>query len=121
MKSIRLFVLLLLSFALPINGMAQALMLAGQGTDSHHAMPMPSADDHHAHPGMAQSDCFEAADGAKQGSLVCKTGQECKSSSLLQLSLGKLLSLPLGQAPALPPAEPSPSLIPDAVWHPPRA
>lgn len=120
MKSVRLFFLLLLSFALPINGMAQALMVAGQGTlAAHESMQMPA---HHAHQGMAdaESDCFEASDSSK-GSLVCKTGQECKSSSLLQLSLGKPLNLPLGQAPALPSSEPAPSLIPDAVWHPPRA
>lgn len=120
MKPVRLFFLLLLSFALPINGMAQALMVAGQGTlGAHESMQMPA---HHAHQGMAEveTDCFEAGDSGK-GSQVCKSGQECKTSSLLQLSLGKPLSLPLGQAPALPPSEPAPALIPDAVWHPPRA
>ena len=120
MKSVRLFFLLLLSFALPINGMAQALMLAGQGSmAAHDSMPMPA---HHAHAGMAagETDCLQADDSGK-GSLVCKSGQECKSSSLLQLSLGKPLSLPLGHAPALPSSEPAPSRIPDAVWHPPRA
>lgn len=119
MKTVRLFVLLLLSLALPINGMAQALMVAGQGTLAHESMPMPA---HHAHPGMAdaQTDCLEAGDASK-GSLVCKSGQECKSSSLLQLSLGKPLVLPLGQPPAAQASEPAPSLIPDAVWHPPRA
>lgn len=120
MKPVRLFFLLLLSFALPINGMAQALMVAGQGTlGAHESMQMPA---HHAHQGMAEAetDCFEAGDSGK-GSQVCKSGQECKTSSLLQLSLGKPLSLPLGQAPALPPSEPAPALIPDAVWHPPRA
>lgn len=120
MKSVRLLVLLLLSVALPINGMAQALMVAGQGTPAAHEAMQMSA--HYAHQGMAdaESDCFEAGDSGN-GSQACKTGQECKSSSLLQLALGKPLNLPLGQAPALPPSEPAPSLVPDAVWHPPRA
>lgn len=119
MKSVRLLVLLLLSLALPLNGMAQALMVAGQGTTpAHESAPMPA---HHAHADMAgDSDCMSAGDSSK-GSVVCKTGQECKSSSLLQLSLGKPLLLPLGQPPAAQASEPAPALIPDAVWHPPRA
>lgn len=73
----------------------------------------------HAEMGMQGDACFDHEQPGKD--VVCKSGQECKTSSLLQLSLGKPLTLPLGQPVLVHPSDSTPALIPDAVWHPPRA
>lgn len=52
---------------------------------------------------------------------VCKTGQECKTSSLLKVISMKAPSVALGQRVSVPYRDLIPSLAPDAVWHPPRA
>lgn len=53
--------------------------------------------------------------------LVCKSGQECKTSSLLQVSVVKVpLFSPDQHAPGLS-IDRVPSLAPDVVWHPPRS
>lgn len=114
-------VLLLLSLTLPINGMAHMLMPAGEHKMMHSGDAPISMSMHAEEAGMgADDECFEH-DKTGKSTGVCKSGQECKTSSLLQFSLGKAPLLPAGQQVSAHPSDIAPSLIPDAVWHPPRA
>lgn len=111
--SLRLFLVLLFALALPVNGIAQLLMPAGMptqhGQHDMHAM--------HAMADAADGDCQEHEQGPTS---VCKTGQECKTASLLQVVAVK----PPLLFPATPRAAAYPARLPshlkDAVWHPPR-
>jgi len=116
MKSpLRLFLVLLFALALPINGMAQLLMPAAapkqQAMHRMHAMHDPGAP-------QAEAPCQDHQQGH---ATLCKSGQECKTASILQVVAVK--------APLLFPARPQataylaliPSHLKDAVWHPPRA
>jgi hypothetical protein len=116
---IRLCLLLILSIALPVTGMAQVLMTAGSSSMDHanHQVSMakmgstPVADTEH-----------ECCAQHEQGDpTVCKTGQECKTSSLLKITSMKPPLVALGQHVSVPYHGLIPSLVPDAVWHPPRA
>lgn len=124
MKSaIRSFLLLLLMLTLPINGMAQLLMPAG--SSAHHVMPdmegmetMATSHALMAGIGDAEPECCE---GHEQGkATVCKTGQECKTASLLQLTAVKAQLMPAAKPATTPYSDQIPSLLLDAVWHPPR-
>ncbi|AJE15543.1 hypothetical protein AUR59_008145 [Stutzerimonas balearica] len=116
MKSpLRLFLVLLFALALPINGMAQLLMPAAapkqQAMHRMHAMHDPGAP-------QAEAPCQDHQQGH---ATLCKSGQECKTASILQVVAVKAPLL----FPATPQATAYPALIPshlkDAVWHPPRA
>lgn len=119
----RFFIALLLVLALPINGMAQLLMPAMtsmphsmSGVDGMNAMApshvIVDADD-------AEPECCEGHDHAKM--TVCKTGQECKTASLLQIAAAKGQALPAAKPVTHPFTDQIPSRLLDAVWHPPRA
>jgi len=118
-RLVRLFIFLLLSLALPINGMAQMLLPVGQGGMMSHESQAEASSLMHAGMGMQGDECFDHEQPGK--GVVCKSGQECKTNSLLQLSLGKPLTLPLSQPVLIHRDDTAPALIPDAVWHPPRA
>jgi hypothetical protein len=84
----RSFLVLLLVLALPINGMAQLLMPVG--SSAHHVMPdrvgiEAMAASHASMAGVsgAEHECCEANEHGT--ATVCKTGQECKTASILQL------------------------------------
>lgn len=118
-RHVRLFIFLLLSLVLPINGMAQMLLPVSQVGNMSHGSQAEASSLMHAEMGMQSDECVDHEQPGK--GVVCKSGQECKTNSLLQLSLGKPPMLPLGQPVPVHPSDSTPSLIPDAVWHPPRA
>ena len=111
--SIRSFLILLLVLTLPINGMAQLLMPAGSSV--HHSMADMERMD-----GLdgAEDDCHTGRDQGKAS--VCKTGQECKTASLLQIVAVKANVIPAAKPVSTPYNDLMPSRLLDAVWHPPR-
>jgi hypothetical protein len=120
---IRSFLILLLMLALPINGMAQLLMPAG--SSAHHVMPdmegMEAMATNHALMAGIDDAEPECCEGHEQGkATVCKTGQECKTASLLQLTAVKAQLLPAAKPVTTPYSDQIPSRLLDAVWHPPR-
>ena len=125
MKStIRSFLILLLMLALPINGMAQLLMPTE--LSAHHVMPdmegMEAMATNHTlmvgADGSAEPECCERHEQGK--ATVCKTGQECKTASLLQLVAIKAQLMPAAKPVTTPYNDQIPSRLLDAVWHPPR-
>jgi hypothetical protein len=124
MKSyLRSFLILLLVLALPINGMAQLLMPAG--LSAHHLMADMESMDAMAtsHALMVGTDGAEpeCCEGHEQGkTTVCKTGQECKTASLLQIVAAKAQVIPTAKPVTAPYNDQVPSRLLDAVWHPPR-
>ncbi|AZZ45682.1 hypothetical protein C1896_12750 [Pseudomonadaceae bacterium SI-3] len=111
--NMRSFLILLLVLTLPINGMAQLLMPATSSV--HHQMAdmegMNGMDD-------ADQDCREGKD---QGpTTVCKNGQECKTSSLVQIAAAKADVISAAKPVTTPYNDQIPSRLLDAVWHPPR-
>ncbi|MFT5032158.1 MAG: hypothetical protein ACI9OO_000088 [Bacteroidia bacterium] len=120
----RSFLTLLLVLTLPINGMAQMLMPVG--SSGHHVMSdmegmgtmttdhasMVGADD------GADHECCEANEHGK--ATVCKTGQECKTASILQLVAKKTQLMPAAKPVTTPYDDQVISRLLDAVWHPPR-
>ncbi len=121
--SIRSLLILLLVLALPINGMAQLLMPAG--SSAHHLMP-----DMEGMGGMGASHALmvgadgiepECCEGHDQGNMtVCKTGQECKTASLLQITVEKAQVIPAAKPVIASYNDQVPSRLLDAIWHPPR-
>jgi len=124
MKSyLRSFLILLLVLALPINAMAQLLMPAG--SSAHHLMAdmerMDAMATSHALMVGADGAEPECCEGQEQGKMtVCKTGQECKTASLLQIIAAKAQIIPTVKPVAAPYNDQVPSRTLDAVWHPPR-
>lgn len=113
-RYLRFFLVLLLSLALPLTGMAGV-------PSSTEPCPMQV-------PGltmmtdMSPDCCQDGAHGDHSGK-ACKPGQECKSGVMLQLSV-PVLKAPLTQAlPVV--ASLSSGFIPDrtpsGVWRPPRS
>jgi hypothetical protein len=120
---IRSLLILLLMLALPINGMAQLLMPAG--LSAHHVMPemegmeaMATSQAPMAGVDDAEPECCESHEQGK--ATVCKTGQECKTASLLQLTAVKAQLLPAAKPITISYRDQIPSRLIDAVWHPPR-
>ncbi|WP_313086258.1 hypothetical protein [Pseudomonas sp.] len=119
----RFFLVLLLMFALPINGMAQVLMPV-KTTVSHVMSEMDGMDSmaySHAMVGTngVEPECCEGHDHGK--TTVCKTGQECKTASLLQIAAARAQALPAAKPVTPPFSDQIPYRLLDAVWHPPRA
>jgi hypothetical protein len=116
---IRLCLLLVLSIALPITGVAQMLMTAGSYSMDHANHQVTAGD--MASMSLADTEHGCCAEHEQGDPTVCKTGQECKTSSLLKVISMKAPSVVLGQHVSAPYIDLIPSLAPDAVWHPPRA
>ncbi len=95
------------------------LLPVGQGTMMSHGSHAEASSLMQATMDMQSSECLDHEQPGK--GVFCKSGKECKTSSLLQLSLGKPPTLPLGKPVPVHPSDFTPALIPDAVWHPPRA
>ncbi|GAB3461987.1 hypothetical protein [Azotobacter salinestris] len=109
-RTLRLCLLFLISLALPLGGMAGAEMPADP-------CPMKSA-------GMAkmadmQPDCCH--DMAEHGKKACKTGQECKTASMLQVGIAKPAVMPSNLVPAVSCRDHFPSQLPPDPWRPPRS
>ena len=124
MKSyMRSFLILLLVLALPINGVAQLLMPIG--SSAHHVMldmeGMDAMAANHALMAGVSGAEPECCEGHEQGkTTVCKTGQECKTVSLLQIVAAKAQLVPAGKPANTPYNDQVLSRHLDAVWHPPR-
>jgi len=114
---IRSFLILLLAFAMPINGMAQLLMPMGPSTS--HVMPDMQNMTSSSSPMVGtQPGCCANHEQGK--SLVCKVGQECKTSSILQLAVANTPQIPAAKPLRSFYNQKTPSLLLDTVWHPPR-
>lgn len=68
-----------------------------------------------------QSSCCEDHQQQMAGGKVCKTGQECKSGSMLQVSVIKTPVLPSHSAAVSLTSDLLPTTSPSGVWRPPRA
>src|SRR3546814_19715836 len=66
----------------------------------------------------AEPECCEANEHGT--ATVCKTGQECKTASILQLVSIKAQLMPAAKPVTTPYNGLIPSSLLDAVWHPPR-
>jgi hypothetical protein len=107
---LRFFLILLISLALPLSGMAGSVA----------AEPCPMQAAGMEMPGAMQPDCCEDMAGPAEHGKPCKSGQECQSSSLLQVSAVNppiSLSGPVVLAFA---SDFLPSRAPSGVWRPPR-
>jgi hypothetical protein len=102
--------LLLLSLTLPINGMAGLIVLSPPCPMEQQGMSM---EDMHA-------SCCEDQQQQMSGGKVCKTGHECKSSSMLQVSVIKTLVLPAHPTVMSFASDFLPTMSPSGVWRPPR-
>lgn len=111
-RYLRLCLLILISFTLPINGMA------GVQSPSE-PCPMKTA-------GMAKmvdmdQDCCHDMGTPSEHGKPCKPGQECKTVSILQVRYVKP-AVDLFSPIATPPlSEFQPERTPSGVWRPPRA
>lgn len=108
----RLVVALLISFLLPLTGMAG--MVAPTQPCPAHQMTMADM------PGMDGS-CFDAEKSAKLGYKVCKTGQEdCQAPAMFTIPAMKTSIAPSGGI-LLAAYHPSvPLANADSFWRPPR-
>lgn len=112
-RILRLCLLFLISLALPLGSMAGI----EAPTDP---CPMKSA----GMAGMAdmQLDCCHDMDKmAEHGKKACKTGQECKTASMLQVGIAKPAVTPSNLAPAVSCRDHFPSQLPPDPWRPPRS
>lgn len=107
---LRFCLILLLSLALPLAGMAGALP----------AEPCPMQRAGMAHMTDMAPDCCQDADSAAKHGQPCKPGQECKTSSPLQMATGKPSVAVAGPLAAHPIAAFLPERTPSGVWRPPR-
>jgi len=106
MRTVRLVLALLLTLVLPINGIAS--VLASSEPCPMEQMPSP---DHGC--------CEDDAGSLKMGK-ICKPGQECKTTSLLQVDLGRTnFPAPVALATTFS-DDPLLSNVPSGVWRPPR-
>lgn len=116
-RHLRLFLLLLLSFTLPLNGMASMSAFAEPCPMEAQGLAMDSMQ---AMDGM-QGSCCE--DQQKQPGVgkTCKSGQECKSGCALQVSVIKSSVVPSSQTVPSFSLDFVSSPTPFGVWRPPRA
>ncbi|WP_447750371.1 hypothetical protein [Pseudomonas nicosulfuronedens] len=110
-RRLRLLIILLLSLALPLTGMA-GIEAPAEPCPMQSLGMSPMA-------GMGQDCCEDSGKATQHGKKDCKTGQECKTSSLFQVSV---LKAPL---PPVTPERPTLyadlilSQAPSALWRPP--
>ena len=108
-RYLSLFLLLLLSVMLPLNGMADRVTPAESCPMASHGSAMD---------GMQDSGCGDQQQ--RSGEKTCKIGQECKIGYALQVSAGKASFGPSRQAVPAFTDNFIPSLTPFGVWRPPR-
>lgn len=107
-----LYFVLLVSFALPLSGVVNAIERL--------QAPCPMQLEGVSQVGEMNSDCCDEQKSAHAGSKVCKSGEECKTSSLLQVVSVKAPLL-VGHPPALHSLNAFiPTPAPSGVWRPPR-
>lgn len=120
MRKFRLFLLMLLCLAVPLQGLADVHMLSApcpmEQSDHMAQMQMVDMDAQT----MADHDCCNDAETAAKTGKMCKTGQDCPVSALYPASLVISLSV------AVAPATLHPSLVlsvrsfnASSVWRPP--
>lgn len=110
-RRLHLLLLLLLSLTLPLNGVAGALAFAEPCAMGQHGISMEDM----------QASCCEDQHKPLSSSKVCKTGQECKSSSMLQVTVIKTPLLLSHPAAVSLTSDFLPTTSPSGVWRPPRA
>lgn len=120
MRKFRLFLLMLLCLAIPLQGIAGVHMLSApcpmEQSGGMAQMQMADMDQQ----AMADHDCCNDADTAAKTGKMCKTGQDCPVSALYPASV--VSSLP----PSVAPTTQYPSLVlsvrtfdASSVWRPP--
>jgi hypothetical protein len=113
-RYLRLFLVLLLSLALPLTGMAGVPSSTEPCPMQMPDMPMMSD---------MSPDCCQDGAAPADHSKSCKPGQECKTGGMLQLSM-PVLKAPVMFANALIASLSSdfiPDRTPSGVWRPPRS
>ena len=105
---------LLMAFVLPVTGTAQSMPF-----DTHHDESPSSLTNIAVASEMEHLDHECCSPDASDS--VCENGQECKTSSLFQLALGKLVLPTLTPRPSIFMSGQVPTRSPDIVWHPPRS
>lgn len=110
-RRLHLLLLLLLSLSLPLNGVAGALAFSQPCPMEQHDIAMAEM----------QSACCEDHPQQMSGGKVCKSGEECKGSSMLQVSVSKTPLLFSRSVAATPTHDFLPTTSPSGVWRPPRA
>jgi hypothetical protein len=107
-----LYFVLLISFTLPLSGVVNAIERL--------QAPCPMQLDGLSQAGEMANDCCDEQQSVHAGIKVCKSGEECETSSLLQLVSVKT-PLHVGHQPALVSRSAFiPSPAPSGVWRPPR-
>lgn len=120
MRKLRLFLLMLLCLAIPLQGVAGVHMLSApcpmEQSGGTAQATMADMDQQ----AMADHDCCNDAETAAKTGKMCKTGQDCPVSALYPASF--VSSLPLSVAPTMQ----YPSLVlsvrtfeASSVWRPP--
>lgn len=120
MRKFRLFLLMLLCFAVPIQGIAEVHVLSApcpmEQSDHMAQMQMVDMDTQD----MANHDCCNDIETVAKTGKMCKTGQDCPVSALYPASLAISLSV------VMAPATLHPSLVlsvrsfdASSVWRPP--
>lgn len=110
-RHLRLFLLLLLSFTLPLNGMASM----GAFVE-----PCPMEAQGLAMDDMPDSCCEHQLEQPATGK-TCKSGQECKTGCALQVNVMKASVVPSSQTVPSYSLDFVSSPTPFGVWRPPRA
>lgn len=128
-RHLRLFLLLLLSFALPLNGMAGVAAVAEpcpMETQSFAMDRMQTMDDMQAMGDMQamddmQGSCCEDRQKQPGAGKTCKSGQQCKTGYTLQVSVIKSSVVPSSHSVPSFSHDFVPAPTPFGVWRPPRA
>ncbi|MFZ6050253.1 hypothetical protein ACFW0H_29545 [Pseudomonas sp. CR3202] len=112
-RRLRLLLVFLLSLTLPLTGMAGI----EAPTDP---CPMQAAGLEHM-AGMDQDCCHDMSKPGDHGTKACKSGQECKTASLLQVAVLKPPVSLIGPVLADAHPEAAPRRAPADLWRPPTA
>ena len=112
-RCLRVFFIFLISLSLPLTGMA------GVEAPTEPCPMQASGMSHMA--GMDGDCCDDMGKMAEHGKKACKTGQECKTGSMLQVSVLKPPVTHTGPILALAPLQAVPDHSPADLWRPPTA
>lgn len=120
MRKFRLFLLMLLCLAVPLQGIAGIHMLSApcpmEQPDTMAQMQMADMDQH----AMADHDCCDEADAPAKTGKACNMGQDCPVSALYPASFVASLSLPAAPVTRYPSLVlPVRSFDASSVWRPP--